>query len=103
MALAPGDEVEVELPDLVIERALWVPSAAIERAGERLRVFAIRDGVAHAVAVEVVDGRGDWSRVVGEGLSEGDALVLTGVGFVSDGDDVRVLRDTTPAAPSEAP
>ncbi|MEM1013215.1 MAG: HlyD family efflux transporter periplasmic adaptor subunit [Planctomycetota bacterium] len=85
----PGDVVRVGLDAALPTQGLWLPtSAVIRRTGERL-VFVVRDGVAQSIVVDVAETSGGSSRVIAEGLAEGDTVVVQGMQYLSDGDAVR--------------
>jgi multidrug efflux pump subunit AcrA (membrane-fusion protein) len=68
--------------------ALSLPlTAVLNPGGERPQVFVVRDGRAHAVAVEVATLSGARVTVAGA-LSPGDRVVVAGVSRLIDGDAV---------------
>jgi membrane fusion protein, multidrug efflux system len=71
------------------EPRLLVPTASIIRRGGTTAVFMIDNGIARLVSVETGDSLGNRT-VVASGLNEGDTVLLTGIGALSDGDRVSV-------------
>ena len=61
----------------------YVPTYALQNG----QVFVVRDGVAHAVAVNVV--RGDTTNTMITGVSDGDVIITS---HVTDGVKVRVIK-----------
>jgi HlyD family secretion protein len=69
---------------------LRVPSRSLFRVGERWAVFAIRDGRARQVFVDLGETDGTLT-VVSRGLTEGEILVAQPTDAVLDGASVRML------------
>ncbi|MEL6796043.1 MAG: HlyD family efflux transporter periplasmic adaptor subunit, partial [Planctomycetota bacterium] len=87
-AFRPGDVVRVGLEASLPEPGFWVPATAIvSRSGDSL-VFVASEGAAREVAVDVVETSGGLRRVSAPELAEGDAIVVRGMQYLSDGDSV---------------
>lgn len=69
---------------------LRVPSRSLFRVGDRWAVFAIRDGRARQVFVDLGETDGTLT-VVSRGLGEGDLVIAQPTDAVVDGADVRML------------
>lgn len=71
---------------------LTVPSkAVIDRDGRKI-VFVLKDNKVFARPVKTGDSNGNLTQIV-KGLKEGDKVVVTGGGFLKDGDIVRVGQE----------
>ncbi|MEO1585136.1 MAG: HlyD family efflux transporter periplasmic adaptor subunit [Planctomycetota bacterium] len=87
-AFRPGDVVRVGLEASLPEPGYWVPATAIvSRSGDSL-VFVASEGAAREVAVDVLETSGGFRRVTAPELAEGDAIVVRGMQYLSDGDSV---------------
>jgi len=78
------------------EDALVVPRRALLEDGGEPAVFAIRDGKASRVALELGYSDGGWVEVR-KGLGEGDAVVVAGKAALREGTAVQVLGDAVAA------
>ena len=84
-------------------RALTVPVAAVVQRDGNSYVFTV-DARNIARRVRVRTGAGTRGLVeVLEGLAPGAQVIERGAGFVGDGDPVRVVAASDPAAPKAAP
>lgn len=89
--LRPGLTVELVL-ELDSPSAMVVPLAAILDPGTgRPRVFRTRDGRVEPVFVEIGQLYGDRVEVAGP-LAVGDEIVVTGLGSLTPGQPVEILR-----------
>jgi HlyD family secretion protein len=68
--------------------ALRVPARSLFRAGDRWAVFAIRDGRARQIFVDVGESDGTLT-VIARGLAESDRVIAQPSDTVSDGTQVR--------------
>jgi HlyD family secretion protein len=86
-----GDGYRVEVSVIIWERSgvLKIPTSALFRVGNDWAVFAVRDGKAAQVAVQIGQ-RNAIEAEVRSGLSEGDAVILHPGDTVDDG--VSVIR-----------
>jgi len=82
------------------EDALVVPRRALLEDGGEPAVFAVREGKASRVALELGYSDGGWVEVR-KGLAEGDAVVVAGKAALREGTAVQVLGDAV-AAKAEA-
>lgn len=71
--------------------ALTVPQSAVLLKDGFSYVFAVRQGVAQQIKVQVGRRQGDRIEVL-QGVSPEQDLVASGVGFLVDGDAVRVVK-----------
>jgi membrane fusion protein (multidrug efflux system) len=78
------------------EDALVVPRRALLEDGGEPAVFAIREGKASRVALELGYSDGGWVEVR-KGLGEGDAVVVAGKAALREGTAVQVLGDAVAA------
>lgn len=70
---------------------LVVPQEAVVFRGPQAVVFVLAEGADRVAQRPILAGaRQEGMIVVGEGLSPGERVVVTGAGFLSDGDRVRV-------------
>ena len=65
------------------ENGFYVPTDAVKNG----TVFVVRDGVAHAVSINVVRGDGEHTMI--SGVSDGDVIITS---HIADGDLVRVIK-----------
>jgi len=65
------------------ENGFYVPTDAVKNG----TVFVVRDGVAHAVSINVVRGDGEHTMITG--VSDGDVIITS---HIADGDLVRVIK-----------
>ena len=65
------------------ENGFYVPTDAVNNG----TVFVVRDGVAHAVSINVVRGDGEHTMITG--VSDGDVIITS---HIADGDLVRVIK-----------
>ena len=75
--LLSGSTVDVTF---AVQRSggLVVPRDAVVEAADELRVFRVVEGTAHPVRVQLLARTTDELLVVGDGLAEGDVLVVRG-------------------------
>lgn len=96
-SLQPGSYVEGRI-NVGQGHGLTVPSAAVVLRDGHPYVFTVdAQGVARRVRVQTgasVDGR---TEVI-DGVAAGQSVVLEGAGFLGDGDKVRVVQGSAPAA-----
>lgn len=84
----PGDVVRVGLDAALPRTGFWIPATAIvPRTGDSL-VFAVEQGSARAVVVDVLESSGSFRRIIADGLDDGAAIVVRGMQYLSDGDPV---------------
>ncbi|MGI9951446.1 efflux RND transporter periplasmic adaptor subunit [Moorellaceae bacterium AZ2] len=90
--IKPGMTATVYYPTLRAENVVVVPkNAVINRDGQDI-VYTVENG--RAVGRPVRTGVADSSRVeIKEGLSEGDAIVVKGQDFLSEGQAVEVVDE----------
>ena len=65
------------------ENGFYVPTDAVKNG----TVFVVRDGVAHAVSINVVRGDGEHTMITG--VSDGDVIITS---HIADGDLIRVIK-----------
>ena len=78
------------------EDALVLPRRALLEDGGEPAVFAVRDGKAARVPLELGYSDGGWVEVR-KGLAEGDAVVVAGKAALREGTAVQVLGDAAEA------
>ena len=83
-ALGDGYRVESAIVVDEVRGALSVPELALFRDGDRLGVFAVRDGVARRVEVRVGRRNGLDAEIVG-GIGEGAQVILHPSDRITDG------------------
>lgn len=89
--LRPGQFLRVRVLIDALEDVVLVPEEAVAQSEDGPRVFVVRDGKAEARPVTlgpVIDGE----RVLRDGLSAGERLIVEGLAGLGDGDAVRVLQ-----------
>jgi HlyD family secretion protein len=87
-----GYRVDVRIALERFEDVLRVPTSALHRAGDEWRVFAVRDGIATAVPVEV-GSYGPIESVIARGLRERDLVIVQPPETLRDGDAVETRLD----------
>lgn len=65
------------------ENGFYIPTDAVKNG----TVFVVRDGVAHAVSIDIVRGDGEHTMITG--VSDGDIIITS---HIADGDLVRVIK-----------
>lgn len=78
--------------------ALVVPNEVLNASGDGYNVWRVRDGKAERTEVKV-ESRNGFGAVISGGMQSGDTLVLTGRGFLRDGD--AVAREAAAPAPAD--
>ncbi|MEM9914109.1 MAG: efflux RND transporter periplasmic adaptor subunit [Planctomycetota bacterium] len=87
-AFRPGDVVQVGADTALPQEGFWVHTAAIvPRTGDNL-VFTVEDGVASEVLVDVLETSGSFRRISAPALREGMQVVVVGMQYLEDGDQV---------------
>ena len=89
-ALLPGDLVSVEIPIGVAEQGFYAPLDALVTERGKSWVFAVRDGRAKRIAVELGERVETVQRVSASDLRKDDDLIVFGRYYVNDGDEVVV-------------
>ena len=80
--------VDLAIATWSTDSALRVPARSLFRAGERWAVFAVRDGRARELFVDIGESDGTLT-VIARGLAEGDRVVAQPSDTVRDGTQVR--------------
>ncbi|MGJ4728517.1 efflux RND transporter periplasmic adaptor subunit [Luteimonas sp. SDU101] len=83
------------------EDALVVPRRALLEDGGEPAVYAVREGKATRVPLQLGYSDGGWVEVR-KGLAEGDAVVVAGKAALREGTAVQVLGDAAAAKPATA-
>ena len=103
--LLPGMYVNVRLTAGVLNKGFVVPQLAVQRDAQGAYVLAVgADGMVAAKRVDVVSSSGtNW--VIGEGLEDGDQVVVSGLQMAPPGTKVvaKPVNAATPAAAPPAP
>jgi len=92
--LGHGYRVVTRIVAWEMEEALVVPSSALFRDGEDWAVFAVRDGRARPVRVEIERNNGLQAHVLG-GVEDGDQVVLYPSSAITDGVSVTSRNTVT--------
>ncbi len=95
LSLAHGFRVEARIVVWERDEVLTVPASALFRQGESWAVFAVRDGVARLISLEIGQNNGAVAEVRA-GLEAGDRVVLYPSDRIQDG--IRVVQRTTSAS-----
>lgn len=82
------------------ETLLSIAPLAVQWSSDGPFVWAVRDGKAHQVTVEIVQRNSDQVLVSSEGLSAGDLVITEGVQTLREGAEVTIAGQETPAAPA---
>jgi membrane fusion protein (multidrug efflux system) len=97
-ALRPGSFIRVALVLSVSEHAVIVPVEAVVQTLTGTYVYAVRDGIAHRVTVQVGEKRDGFAEVL-DGLSAGVQVVIEGQFKLEDGAAVQVASGPAPNPP----
>lgn len=90
-----GSPVRVAVPTAAPRRALTAPRDAVVLRSDALFVMKVdAENVAHRVDVEIGSGGDVWIEVTGEGLADGDRVVVRGAERLRDGQRVEELVET---------
>ncbi len=105
--LTPGMFVKVALTNPTTTPQLWVPSEAVIVTGQRSVVIRMRDDGAFEATDVTIGNESDGKTAILAGLSEGQAVVLSGQ-FLIDSEAslksaVTRLSASSPAAPEPTP
>ncbi|PVZ11217.1 MULTISPECIES: efflux RND transporter periplasmic adaptor subunit [unclassified Pseudomonas] len=104
LALWPGQLVNIQLQTQVYKGALVIPSRVLQRGIDGTFVYRVRNDLAEAVPVKVLDQNSEV--IVVEGVAAGDLLISDGQSRVRPGAQVQVIADEPapdPAALSAQP
>ncbi|MDR1962057.1 MAG: efflux RND transporter periplasmic adaptor subunit [Gracilibacteraceae bacterium] len=89
--IKPGMFAKMTITTLTKENVVVIPLEAIVFRGGRDVAYLAVDG--HAVETAVVTGLEDGDRVeILNGVSAGDVFITRGVGFVSDGTEIKIME-----------
>jgi multidrug efflux pump subunit AcrA (membrane-fusion protein) len=88
VALRVGLTASAEIEVRRVEADVVVPTSALLRRGEDEVVYAVRDGVAVRVPVEVL-AIGEDTAAVDGALRAGEQVVTVGVELIDDGDEIQ--------------
>jgi RND family efflux transporter MFP subunit len=98
--IKPGMFAQINLITQTRENVVAVPLTAVTYRDGRDVVYLVRDNT--AIETPVVTGLENENNVeIISGLRAGDIYITTGVGFVSDGKEVKVLEELSPAAETD--
>ena len=91
--LRPGDLVSVNLRTDELPPGFYVPIDIISQKNDKHYVFATTsdsgDGTVSRIEVQVSDGPGTLKQIAAPQLSAGMSLVVGGVHYIQDGEQVR--------------
>ena len=101
LKLWPGAFVNTRLLVETLQGAITVPGSAVQRGPKGTFVYVVKDD-AVAMRPVVMNFQDDAQAVVASGVAEGEIVVTTGFGQLSDGAKVAVVAPAgeTPAAPA---
>lgn len=97
--LKPGGFARGSVLTSVDENVIFVPEEAVVTSVGITKTFAIRDGKAVEIRIATGVQEGELLEAVGQGLSPGDKVAVTGVSRLSDGLPVRVKSPEELTAP----
>jgi RND family efflux transporter MFP subunit len=101
--LRPGTFVQVDLVQERNSEIVVVPQQAVYTVAGLTKLFVVRDG--KAVEVRVAPGRklDQWVEVPRELVNPGDAIAVSGLGQLVDGQPVRATATRADARMGDAP
>ena len=88
--LRPGDLVPVRFSLDTTPLGYYVPVDAITMVGDRHVVYAVIDGIASVIPVDVHETYQDLRRIEAEALKTGMSVIVGGIHYVTDGERVTV-------------
>jgi multidrug efflux pump subunit AcrA (membrane-fusion protein) len=88
--LKPGQFATVRITQSKPEPAVMIPVSAVKTDGDINRVYVVKDGAAREKLVQLGLLENDIIQVK-QGIAEGDVVVTSNLGNLSDGAFVRVL------------
>jgi RND family efflux transporter MFP subunit len=94
-ALRAGMFTELEIKPKGAQQSLIIPTAAVAGSGDNRFVFAVSDKTAARKRVRVAPIDRDRVEVL-EGINEGDAIVASGLGRLSDGSPITLAAAAPP-------
>lgn len=101
--LWPGQFVNVRLKVQTLEKAIVVPTAAVQRGPAGTFVYVIgSDNIVTAHPIKVTQ-QGETDTVVADGLTVNDRVVTTGFANLSEGAKVSIGKDIQTPTPDLAP
>ena len=100
--LRPGMAARVELRGVEHAGALLLPAAALVDRKRRRVAYRVIDGRAEEVEPIVAASTGDRLPVL-RGLNQGDQVIVSGLGSVTDGTPVQITRKHPPPGKGTAP
>lgn len=77
-----------------LENAIVIPQEATYELQDKVFVYRVVDGKAAATRIEVSPIHDGVNYTVTKGLAPGDRIVVTGVGLLNDGDEIKVNDNT---------
>ena len=101
--LWPGQFVNVRLKVQTLEKAIVVPTAAVQRGPAGTFVYVIGDGDVVAARPVTVTQQNEKDAVIASGITLGDRVVTTGFANLSDGAKVAVSSNYQAPTPDLAP
>jgi len=90
--LRPGDLVPVHFMSETTPKGFYVPVDAITKVDNRHIIFLAEGNKAKARVVSVHDSYGELRRIEGDGISDGSAIIVSGVHYVSDDQPIRIVK-----------
>lgn len=101
--LWPGQFVNVRLKVQTLEKAIVVPTAAVQRGPAGTFVYVIGEGDVVAARTVTVTQQNEKDAVIASGVAVGDRVVTTGFANLSDGAKVAVSSNYQAPTPDLAP
>jgi multidrug efflux system membrane fusion protein len=99
--LWPGALAKVQVSLGMDEKALVVPSKAVQIGQSGPYVFTVRDGKAMLTPVSVAREAGDKS-VISDGLNAGDDVIVDGLMSLTNGADVSIAKKAAQSGAADA-
>lgn len=76
------------------EQAIVIPQTATYEILNKIYVYKVVQGLAQSAIIEVAPASDGLNYVVTEGLSEGDVIVAEGAGYVREGMEINIDKQT---------
>lgn len=89
--LLPGMIAKLQVPETRIEKALIVPTQAVEEEGNESFIYVVKDNKAVRTVVSIKESQSDQTAIEGD-FKVGDTVIVKGQLSLTDGSKVKVVK-----------